>query len=128
MVLSSGREGLAWMSGGIYLQRAVGCWNRLPREGVDAPSLGVFKVRLDGGPGQPGLIPDLGGGPACGGGLLLDPSNPSHSVIHRPVQSVAVRNSCYNFVFTLLSSCSLVCCCVPVYIGFLVPIHAITPQ
>ena len=43
------------------------CWNRLPREAVDAPSLEVFtmfKTRLD--PGQPGLVPDLEvGGPAC---------------------------------------------------------------
>ena len=28
--------------------RAARHWNRLPREAVDAPSLGVFKARLDG--------------------------------------------------------------------------------
>jgi len=28
--------------------RVVRCWNRLPREAVDAPSLEVFKARLNG--------------------------------------------------------------------------------
>ena len=39
------------MSGGIFLLRVVRCWNRLPRE-VDAPSLEVFKARLDGALGN----------------------------------------------------------------------------
>ena len=34
--------------GKIFPMRVVRCWNRLPREAVDAPSLDVFKARLDG--------------------------------------------------------------------------------
>ena len=32
--------------------RAMGHWNRLPREVVDVPSLEVFKARLDGALGN----------------------------------------------------------------------------
>jgi len=52
MVLSSRREGLDWMSGGSFSQRVVRCCNRLSRESVDAPSLEMFKTRLDGALGS----------------------------------------------------------------------------
>ena len=34
--------------GKFFTERVVRCWNRLPREAVDAPSLEAFQARLDG--------------------------------------------------------------------------------
>ena len=31
----------------LFTRRVVTCWNRLPKEVVDAPSLEAFKARLD---------------------------------------------------------------------------------
>ena len=37
---------------GSSLQRVMRCWHRLPREVVDAPSLELFKARVDGALGS----------------------------------------------------------------------------
>jgi len=36
----------------FFTERVARCWNRLPRELVDAPSLGVFRAGLDGALGS----------------------------------------------------------------------------
>ena len=38
--------------GKFFTMRVVRCWNRLPEEVMDAPSLEVFKARLDGALGS----------------------------------------------------------------------------
>ena len=51
MKLKEGRFRLA-IRGKFFTKRVVRCWDRLPREVVDAPSLEVFKARLDGALGS----------------------------------------------------------------------------
>ena len=35
------------ITGKFFTTRVVRCWNRLPGEAVDAPSLEMFKAKLD---------------------------------------------------------------------------------
>ena len=51
MKLKEGRFRLA-IRGMLFTMRVVGCWNRLLREVAGAPSLEVFKARLDGALGS----------------------------------------------------------------------------
>ena len=63
----------------FFTRRLVGHWHRLPRGVVDAPSLEVFKARLD------GALSSLEGVSAHGRGIELWSlkvlSNPNHSII-----------------------------------------------
>jgi len=72
--------------GKFFTERMVRCWDRLPREVMDVPSLEVFKARLDGALGSlvEYQIWTLVALPVAGDWNLMIPgvpSNPSYSVI-----------------------------------------------
>jgi len=64
--LNEGRFRLDIRKKFFTMMRVVKHWPRLPREAVAAPSLAVFKARLDGALSQPGLVEDV---PAHGRGV-----------------------------------------------------------
>ena len=67
----------------FFTQRVVRHWHRLPREAVGAPSLEVFKARLDGALGN--LVWWEVSLPMAGGWnwmVFKVPSNPNHSIIY----------------------------------------------
>jgi len=71
----------------------VRCWNRLPREVVDAPSLEVFKARLDVALGS--LVQWLATVPVAGDLKLKDDYGPSQP---RPFyDSAMLRIRAYHF-------------------------------
>ena len=85
-------EDLGWILGEDM--RVVRCWKRLPREVADAPSLEVFKARLDGAAWS--SIKWGGAWPCTGRGgwsfmIFEVPSNQNHSMIQTQTLSDLVK-------------------------------------
>ena len=67
----------------FFIERVVRCWNRLPKEAVDASRLEIFKTRLDGAVGNLVWYQVMALLVAGGWNLMIlgVPSNPSYSMI-----------------------------------------------
>ena len=78
----------------FFTMRVLKDWNRLPREAVAAPSLAVFKARLDGATWSGGTCPCSWQG-GWNQMIFKVPSKPYHSVIKNKIWPLIYKFKIY---------------------------------